>query len=158
MSKLVIALLKLLLFPIYLLMRVVEEITGEGRWYRQQRRRMESDRPPLTDADFLCAVSAAPGEEPLWLAVRQAMGDSIGLPVQALYPQDSIADLWRMQWLGPDLLDFTFQLERALSVKLSRPMIEKFSGDVRYGQPGKFGEFANAVVRALRETSQNVGT
>jgi hypothetical protein len=152
-----IALLRVLLFPFYLVLRGIEEISGEGRWYRQQVRRMASDRPSLPDAEFLRAVPAGPGDESLWLAVRRAVADSVGLPAEAVHPQDRLADLWRMQWLGPDLLDLVFRLERQLSVKIPRRSVVKYTGRVRYGQVGEFAEFAGAVVRGLREVVGKAG-
>ena len=119
LPRILVALFKALAFPFYLLMLCIEEISGEGHWYRKQRRRMESDRPPLPDADFLRLVPVEPGEEPLWLAVRRAVAEPTGLPAEALYPQDPIADLWRMQWLGPDLMDLVFRLERILTIRIS---------------------------------------
>ena len=74
LPRILVALFKALAFPFYLLMLCIEEISGEGHWYRKQRRRMESDRPPLPDADFLRLVPVEPGEEPLWLAVRRGCG------------------------------------------------------------------------------------
>jgi hypothetical protein len=150
-ERVAIALLRVLLIPFYLVLRGIEEISGEGRWYRQQVRRMASHRPPLPDAEFLRTASVGPGDEPLWLAVRRAVAESVGLPAEAVYPQDRLADLWRMQWLGPDMLDLVFRLERQLAVKIPRPSIERYTGRVRYGQAGGFGEFAGAVVRGLRE-------
>ncbi len=146
--------LEILLFPFVLLMRCIEEISGEGRWYRQQRRRMECDRPPLPDPEFLHAVGARPDEQRLWLAVRRAMADAVGLPAEAVHPQDRLADLWRMQWLGPDLLDLVFRLEKQLDFNIPRQMIEQFTGGLHYGQAGDFQEFAHGVVRGLRELSK----
>jgi len=110
---------------------------------------MVCDRPPLPDADFLQAVAAAPGEVPLWLAVRQAVADSTGLPADAVRPQDPLAALWRMQWLGPDLLDLVFRLGALLGFKIPRPAIEPHVGAVCYGQTGEFHEFARGMVRGL---------
>jgi hypothetical protein len=151
-----VALLRVLSLPIYLLMRLHDEITGEGRWYREQVCSMQSERPPLSDAAFLSAVSAELGDGPLWLAVRQAIADSIGVVPEAVYPQDRLADLWRMQWIGPDMLDLIFRLEAILKVKLVRPSIEEYTGQVRYGQAGEFGEFAAALVRGLREIQDRI--
>ena len=144
-------LLEILLFPLFVLMRCVEEVSGEGRWYRRQRRRMVCGRPPLGDTEFLRIVAAEPSEEPLWLAVRRAMADSVGLPAEGVRPQDRLADLWRMQWLGPDLLDLVFRLEMHLGLKIPRATIEQFTGRVRYGQAGEFEQFARRVVCGLCE-------
>lgn len=35
LKRVMLTLLKVLFFPFYLVMRCVEEISGEGRWYRQ---------------------------------------------------------------------------------------------------------------------------
>jgi hypothetical protein len=152
--RMLVRLLQLLLLPVYLLMRCGEELSGEGKWYRQQRQRMNCDRPPMSDAEFLRAVAAEQGEEPLWLAVRQAVADSIGLSPEAVHPQDSLADLWRMQWLGPDLFDMVFRLERFLEFKIPRAALEPHLGEVRYGQTGAFHEFARRMVRGLSTLAQ----
>jgi hypothetical protein len=110
---------------------------------------MERDRPPLPDAEFLLAVDAEPGRGPLWSAARKAVADSIGLPAEAVHPEDRLADLWRMQWVGPDLLDVLFRLERLLGIKIPRTAIEPYIGSVCYGQAGEFQEFARGLVRGL---------
>jgi hypothetical protein len=56
---------------------------------------MESDRPPLSDAAFLDLVPVGAGEEQLWLAVRRAAAESVGLTREAIYPEDRLADLWQ---------------------------------------------------------------
>lgn len=126
----------------------------DKRWSRQQRHLMELDRPPLADADFLRVVPAEPSEGLLWLAVRRVMADSIGLPREAVYPHDKLADLLRllrMQWIGQDALDFVFRLERILMIKIRRRSFENYPWDVQCGQDGEFVDFAAAVVRELRE-------
>lgn len=143
--------IKVLLFPLYVLMQCAEEISGEGRWYRRQRRKMAEERPQLSDGAFLNAVNADRADEPLWLAVRQAVAEKCGLLAENVYPQDRLTDLWRMQWIGPDLLDFQFRMERILEKKLTRASVTKFLGPVRYGQLGEFREFAEAVVRGLSD-------
>lgn len=142
-------LLELLLLPCYLTIRCIEELTGEGRWYRRQKHRMECERSPVPDAQFLQAVAAGCGEEPLWLAVRKAIADSIGVSAEAVHPHDRLADLWRMQFLGPDLLTIVFRVERLLKVKVPRAALEPHLGEVRYGQAGLFHEFARGMVRGL---------
>jgi hypothetical protein len=142
-------LLELLLLPVWLLMKCAEELSGEGRWYRRQRCRMQCGRPALPDTEFLRAVAAMPGEERLWLAMRQAVADSIGLPAEAVHPHDRLADLWRMQWVGPDLLDIVFRVEGLLGVKVPRVAFEPHLGDVHYGQAGEFHEFARGMVTGL---------
>lgn len=140
-----------LMLPLYQVLRLIEEVSRENRWYRQQKRHMEEARSLLPDAAFLESVGARKEDEPLWLAVRGAMAESVGLPAEAIHPQDRLADLWRMQWLGPDLLDVIFRLERTLGIKIPRGSIEEDGKRVRYGQPGDFREFAESVVQGLRE-------
>jgi hypothetical protein len=148
-----IAIVEALLYPLWLLMRVIDAISGERRWYWQQRCRMEFDRPPLPDAQFLPSVPVQSGEGPLWLAVRRAVADSTGLPAEAIYPQDRIADLWRMQWDGPDHLDLVFRLERTVAIRISRPMTENIAENIRSHRDGEFRDFAAAVVRMLGEAT-----
>ena len=143
-------LLSIVLYPF---MRLVEELSGEGAWYRRQWHRMKAERPPLPDAEFLRTAAIPEDDARLWLAVRHAMADSIGLPADALYPQDRLADLWRMQWSGPDLMDITFRLERSLGVKVDRPAIERFCGE-QYTRGGEFHELVVSVVEVLRESQK----
>jgi hypothetical protein len=124
----------------------------ERRWYKAQRQLMESDRPPLCDGAFLDLVPVEPGEEQLWLAVRRAVAESAGLTCEAVYPDDRLSDLWRMQWLGPDLMDLIFRLERILGFKICRQSIDA-SLNVRYGQEGEFLEFAASLVRAINRAA-----
>ena len=107
---------------------------------------MESDRPLLSDTAFLALVPVEGGEEELWLAVHRAVAESVGLTREAIYPEDRLADLWRMQCLGPDLLDLIFRLERILAFKISRQSVDA-SFSVRYGQEEAFHEFAASLVR-----------
>lgn len=151
-AALVLLLMSPILIGFYLLMRLLEEVSGEGTWYRRMKQAMQVERPPLDDAEFVRSVSAEPDDEPLWLAVRKAVSDSIGLPPEAVRPEDRLADLWRMQWMGPDVMDLVFRMEISLEISIARSALERFP-DVRYGQDGEFREFAEAVVRALRETA-----
>ncbi|MFO0892463.1 MAG: hypothetical protein U0790_25390 [Isosphaeraceae bacterium] len=127
---------------------IIQSLLRERRWYKKQRRLMEFDRPPLPDAAYLAAVPIAQGEETLWLAVRRAVAESIGLACEAIYPEDRLADLWRMQWLGPDLMDIIFRLERIVGIKIRREWLDD-SFSLRYGQPGVFLEFAEFMVRSI---------
>jgi hypothetical protein len=146
-----------LIDPVYLaiagavalgLAMMIPSWVGDLRWYKGQRRRMESDRPPLSDAAFLGSVPIGEGEGALWLAVRRAVADSIGLPCEAIYPEDRLADLWRMQSLGPDLMDIIFRMERLLGFRISRRSLD-LSFRSRYGREGEFREFAASAVRAI---------
>ena len=123
---------------------LLSSIEAEARWCREQRRRMECDRPALDDGDYLRTVGATADQEALWLAARRAMAESIGLPAEAIHPSDPLADIWRMQ--GPDLLDVVFRLERSLGIKISRQAINRLP----YGrEPGEFRDFAAAAVGEL---------
>lgn len=153
LARMLIAFFEALLYPLWLLMLCINVISGENRWYWQQRRRMEDDRPPLPDAEYLRSVPVEPGERPLWLAVRRAVAEPTGMPAEAIYPQDRIADLWRMQWEGPDHPDLVFRLERTLAIRISRPMTEKIAESIRSHRDGEFREFAAAVVRVLGEAA-----
>jgi hypothetical protein len=158
LARMLIAFLKAPLYPLYLLLLGIDVISGENRWYWQQRRRMEDDRPPLPDPEYLCSVPVEPGETPLWLAVRLAVAELTGLPAVAIYPQDRIADLWRMQWDGPDHRDLVFRLERTLAIRISRLMTEKIVAEsIRFHRDGEFREFAAAVVRVLGEAAGPTG-
>jgi hypothetical protein len=138
-------------FPLYLLLRGIEEVSGERRWYTQQVLRMDSERPPLADAEFLGCVRAGEDEGSLWLAVRHAFAESIGLPAEAIYPQDRLAVLWRMQWgIGGDLRDVVLRVERLLGIRIGRRSFERLEHWVHHSREGEFREFASAVVQELR--------
>jgi hypothetical protein len=139
----------------YLAVIIVSSIR-DGRWYKEQQRRMQADRPSLPDAAFLGSVAISEGEGPLWLAVRRAVAESVGLPYEAIYPENRLADLWRMQCigLGPDLLDLIFRLERILGFKINRRSIDA-SFALWYGQQGEFREFAASCVRAIASAAHD---
>jgi hypothetical protein len=134
------------------LLWVFDEVSGENAWQRQQRHRMESERPPLSDAEFLRSEGIGPTDAPLWLAVRRAIAESVGLPCEAIYPDDKLADLWRMQSLGPDLMDLVFRLERSLAVRIYRERVEQLWTVLRSGQEGDLRQFAAAMVEALHQS------
>lgn len=154
--RVVVKALEVSFFPFLIVMRFVEELSGEGRWYRRQRRRMQSERPPLSNPEFLHSVSAKPSDAALWVAVRRAIAESIGVPAEAIYPDDPIADIWRMQWCGPDLTSVWFRLENILWVRiighpiLNRPL-SKHDTDRFYGCTGDFQRLAENMVQLLNE-------
>lgn len=147
-------LLELFLLPIYLLIWCIDNLTGEDQWYRRQVQRMEDERAPLPDAEFLRAVDCRSGEEALWLAVRRAVAGSVGVSAEAVHPGDQLADLWRMQWMGPDLLDIVFRIERELGINVSRSALEPHRDGVHYGQAGEFHDFARGLVCGLSAVVQ----
>jgi hypothetical protein len=55
-------------------------------------------------------------------------------------PQDRLADLLRLQWAGPDLVEIAGRLEQQLAVRVSRRWIEEYPGGWRYNQSRTFGE------------------
>jgi hypothetical protein len=146
-ERILVTLLRVLFSPVYLLMRLAEEVSGEGRWYRLQKRHMVAERPPLADVEYLRLQGASGPDAQLWLAVRRAMSESCGLPSEAIRPNDRLGDLWRMQWMGPDPMDFVFRLERSLGMKIPRATFEEV---FRGGWPEEFGQFAADLVPALR--------
>jgi hypothetical protein len=108
---------------------------------------MAIDRPPLADAAFLEAEHVPSEDAHLWVAVRHAAADSVGLPPEAIYPQDQAPDLWRMQLIGPDVVDVVFRLEKYLGVKIPRQVL----GDELFDNtPREFRQFGAGVVSALR--------
>jgi hypothetical protein len=151
-ERIAIALLHALSFPMVLLVRVVEEVCGDGRWYRRQVERMERGRPPLPDGDFLARLSVAEGDARWWLAVRRAVAESCGVSPEAIYPEDRLAGLWRMQLLGPDFLAIQFRLERSLGMKLSAKAVygADFAEEMRSGRVEEFWQFAALLVPGLR--------
>ena len=57
-----------------------------------------------------------------------------------------LADFWRMQWMGPDVWDIIFRLERDLRMKVPRVVIEEA---FRASKSVEFRQFASLVVGAL---------
>lgn len=109
---------------------------------------MVEGRPPLADDGFLRLMSASAAHAPAWIAVRRVMGESCGLPSEAIHPHDPLADFWRMQWVGPDMLDIIFRMELALGAKIARGSIDEVFCDDCW--QGDFGQFAARFVKALR--------
>lgn len=139
-------LLSLLFYPLTLL---VEELSGEGRWYRKQKRFME-ERPPCSNEDFLSTMNALPEDGPKWLTIRKAVADTIGLKETAIHPEDALNDLWRMQWLGPDYSNLIYRIERSLDLKIPS---KQFFADQELSHVHNFQEFATLMVKTLQKAS-----
>ncbi|MHC4694412.1 MAG: hypothetical protein ACYS67_16855 [Planctomycetota bacterium] len=109
----------LVAYPVIGVSWVFEAISGEARWIRGQQRRMTEDRKPLTDADFAARLPMQGEQIRICLAVREAFAFHCGLPRTAIYPDDSVAVLFRLMspWAG--ILDIVFRVEHALGVKFS---------------------------------------
>ncbi len=73
------------------------------------------------------------------------------MPSKAIYPDDKLADLWRMQSLGPDLMGLVFRMERSLAVRITRESVARLRKGVHYGQEGEFRKFAAAIVGEERD-------
>lgn len=134
----VFTLLSFALLPLVLLIRLMEEISGEGRWYRKQRAVFEC-RTGRPVASFSLPLSAEQVE--IWDEVRRAVGESVGVDFNTIYPDDSMATLGRMQFLGPDPLDVLFHLEAQLDCK-----IEMRSYDEKLLLAGTFHEYAMVII------------
>jgi hypothetical protein len=139
---------------VHALVWLVDEIIGKGAWWRGRRHHIESERPLLSDAESLRSQGIGADGAPLWLAIRTALADSVGLPCEAIYPEDRIMDLWRIQWGGLDLLDIVFRLERSLGVRITRESVERLWNVVRLVPLGEFGQFAAAMVGVIREAQK----
>jgi hypothetical protein len=135
------------------LMWLADILSGERTWCLEQSARMQTDRPALSDTEFLRSEIVEERDPGICLAVRRVMADSVGLPRDAIYPQDRMADLWRMQWFMPDLLDVVFRLERALGVKISRQTVDRHCSGV-YGPELLFCDFVAIMVTAIAESQQ----
>jgi hypothetical protein len=140
--------LRFLLFPLTLFKSFFVEYLGDGEWYRKQVQLMES-RPPLPNAEYLAAVNCSEADEPFWIAFRDAFAACVGVPSEAIRPEDSLRTLWRMQWLGPDVLAIIFQMEKRLELKIpaSRFLLAK---DLR--QIEAFAEFGWLMVGAFHKS------
>ncbi|WP_165231888.1 acyl carrier protein [Aquisphaera insulae] len=147
LNRTLILVLKAVGYILYAPFWLIEEATGQGRWYRRQKRRMVEERPPLTDAEYLRALDASEEDAPICLAIRRCLSESIGVPAEAIRPEDRMVDLWRMQWIGPDLMDLIFRLERSLGRKIPMTAAREEMGRTR---PEEFGPFAACIVRGLR--------
>jgi hypothetical protein len=132
---------------------VIEELSGEGRWYRHQRHSMESERPLLSDGDFLTSEGVSPEDAPHWLGTRRAIAAAIGLAPEAIYPHNRLADLWRMQrsmWFGQDLLDIVFRLERELGIKIPRPFFVEVWDPLISSETTEFRALVAGLIDLLR--------
>ena len=138
--------LQFLLLPFALLKWFFEDYLGDGAWYRKQVEWMEN-RPPMPNADYLAAVNCSEVDGPLWIAIRDAFAACIGVRSEVIHPEDPLRTLWRMQWLGPDVLAIIFQMEKMLQVKIpaSRFLLAK---DLRVET---FAEFGGLIVGAFHK-------
>jgi hypothetical protein len=139
------------LLPLWAFVWFVTELSGEGRWYRRQRQRMTAVRPPLPDAEFLAGQQIEESKAFLWVAVRRAVGTCCGVPAEAIYPHDNMKDLWRMQFLGPDAIDFVFRLEMATWVKVPMKTGSPIYAAIQQTLDSDFSRFSRAVVDTLQQ-------
>jgi hypothetical protein len=109
----------LVAYPMIFVNWVIETVSGEGRWIREQHKRMTEGREPLSDADFVARLPMQGEESRICLAVRDAFAFHCGLPITAIYPDDSVAVLFRLMspWAG--LLEIIFRVEHGLGIKVS---------------------------------------
>lgn len=144
--------LRIVFFPMWVLIRLVEEISGEGRWYRTQKARMTADRAPLSDASYLAALQVKPDDAPGWTAIRQALGQCCGISAESIHPSDQMKDLWRMQLLGPDVAAFVIAYECAsgnhVNLTVARAKLDKV---VRETLESDFSQFVERVVPLISE-------
>jgi len=151
MEEWILLLLRVLFLPLYLLMRLVEETSGEGRWYRQRKYLVVCERAALPDEELVRRLNLGPDEAVVWIAVRSAVAKTIGVPSTAIHPDDRLADVWRMQWLGPDLRQVIYFVERSLKLKIrSRAICMRYGEAERRGQMTEFADFASLIVAELR--------
>jgi len=87
--------------PVRLLSRLFDEITGAGRKRRELRSTFQ-ERVPLSTSAFVKESGIAADEAPIWLALRQAVGELARLPEEVIYPYDDLASLRLMMAPAPD--------------------------------------------------------
>jgi len=90
---------------------------------RNTRRRFLAGREMLSDADFCAQVCRdIPTDQFLWLAIRQAMADSIHVPPESLHSEDTLDTLGEMHsfLVGFDFLAVVFCLEKRLQIRISQ--------------------------------------
>lgn len=131
------------------------------RHRRQWRRRLTEDRPPLPDAELVASLGLSPAEAPCWLAVREMMAESCGLPAGAIRPDDSLIEFARMTGavFSPEAL--ILGLEGRLGTKITRRMQWKIiarrhrsarARDPQAGSPEEaecFADLAAAVAQVV---------
>lgn len=148
------------LIAISALMFVWDEISGSGRRLRRRRarmvERMVDGRHPLSDSDFLRAVEADESDAPLWLGVRERLADFLGVPAEAIHPDDPMSEIWWMYEEGPEDADIKFLLELTLGARIPRDVLESVSREMRKVDQ-EFAVFAGLAVRALRQVKDERG-
>lgn len=136
------------------LMLVWEGIRGDWLRRRRLRSRMIGGRPPLSDSDYLQAVNADEADAPLWLGVRSSAAEYCALPPEAIHPGDPMSDIWWIGGNGPDFFDMVFRLQGTFGVKIPRGDLDSFWREMMRRDNLTFREFAELIVRALRQIKE----
>jgi hypothetical protein len=114
-------------------------------WHEVQRRTRRHNyfwqRELLTDTAFCQAVEAAPEEGQWWTELRRGVAAQVGVPPEALYPDDRLDTLETMTCDGWDFRWLEYTLEDQLRMPVSRLVQE-------YPSTGECAE----TVRALGES------
>lgn len=87
---------------------ICDVLSGERRWYKDQKKRMTEDRPAMSHVEFLKRLQLPDETNAIAVVVRQAFADQTGLPETAIYPDDEVDIFMRMMSPWGDKLDITF--------------------------------------------------
>jgi hypothetical protein len=87
---------------------------------RRRRRRLSrqhvASHRELSDDEFLDQAGAPAGRRAVALGVRQAVAEAMGVPPATVHPSDSLEYALRCGFIGPDVYDLVFRLEKELRV------------------------------------------
>ena len=114
---------------------------ADARRKRKFRTAFVADHKPLTDEEFLRRVGAPQRHREVCLWVRRTLAAGAGVPADLVGPDDSLVTLMEHTGFdGADYLDVVFRLEKALGVRIRRPVFEKaLPPDPRAATVGDFG-------------------
>ncbi|MCA9027671.1 MAG: hypothetical protein KDA86_20850 [Planctomycetaceae bacterium] len=121
--------LRIAFLPFLLLVHVVEKLSGQRERREEQVHNLVDSRPAMLPDGFLSHFSNS-DDLRVALAVRHAFAQATGLPVNSIYPSNSIRDLGRLQFDGLDVLDIIFRTEKIANVHIDKAqLMESFESN-----------------------------
>jgi acyl carrier protein len=99
---------------------------GIGKFLQVRRRRREvAARPHMGTEEFLASIGVVPGHEGVYVAMREAMAGQAKVPVETIYPNDTIEFLYSLTFDGFDTVEIVIALENQLSIYIPDETAEK---------------------------------
>jgi len=92
---------------------------------RRRRRRITAARSHVSAEQFLDLVALGSRYDGLCLAVRKAMAEQTKIPVEFIYPNDSMEFLCSLTYDGYDTVEIAMTLEDELKISIPDKIAEK---------------------------------